>query len=144
MDQESGSDPNCEFCRIAQGQAPALTVCRTDSALAFIPLEPVARGHTLVIPKRHVRDLWEISEEETELLMEAVRRVAHAIKTALQPDGLNLINSTGEAASQSVFHLHMHLVPRWKDDHIGEIWPPSPGWSESSVEAIADKIRDAC
>jgi len=73
-----------------------------------------------------------------------VVRVGRALQKALQPEGMNLISSAGEAASQSIFHLHLHLVPRWKGDRIGEIWPPKKPWSETVKEDMADLVRTAC
>ena len=73
-----------------------------------------------------------------------VLRVGRAIQEALTPEGMNLISSAGEAASQTVFHLHLHVVPRWHGDHIGNIWPPSEPWSETVKDDVADAIRRAC
>jgi histidine triad (HIT) family protein len=77
-------------------------------------------------------------------LMRTAVRVAKVIRDALSPDGMNLISSVGDAAFQTVFHLHLHLVPRWEHDHIGNIWPPSEPWSETVKDEVADLIRAAC
>ncbi|MHB8590231.1 MAG: HIT family protein [Candidatus Dormibacteraceae bacterium] len=137
-------DPNCEFCRIVHRLEGARIVCETDVALAFFPLKPAALGHTLVVPKEHVSDLLNIDEALAEQLMALTVRVARAIDHALHPDGMNLISSVGEVASQSVFHLHLHLVPRWKGDHIPNIWPPPQPWPEAAKDDVAQLIRDAC
>ena len=100
-------DPDCEFCQIVRGARPARVVADAPDALAFFPLRPVCPGHTIVIPKTHVRDLWAAGSLMSAGLMQAVIDVGQAITAALRPDGLNLISSAGEAASQTVFHLHL-------------------------------------
>ncbi|MFF3864165.1 HIT family protein [Micromonospora sp. NPDC001898] len=135
--------PDCEFCKISTKDAPAELVFESDHAMAFIPLRPAAVGHTLVIPKAHVPNLYELGVDTGARLMEAAIRVANAIKEALSPDGMNLITSAGSAATQTIFHIHLHLVPRWHGDHIGNLWPPSEPWSEATTEGVAGAIRDA-
>jgi histidine triad (HIT) family protein len=137
-------DDSCPFCRIVLRIDHAQIVCETQTALAFFPLEPVALGHTLVIPKTHVTDLWTMDDSLAGGIMDAVLRVGRAIRVSMSPHGLNLISSAGEAASQTVFHLHLHVVPRWTGDHIGEIWPPSQPWPEPAKDDVADLVRDAC
>jgi histidine triad (HIT) family protein len=137
-------DPNCEFCRIVHRREGARIVCETDTAVAFFPLKPAALGHTLVVPKEHVSDILNIEGALAGQLMAMTVRVARAISDALHPDGMNLISSVGEAASQTVFHLHLHLVPRWKGDHIPSIWPPPEPWPEAVKDDVAQLISDAC
>jgi histidine triad (HIT) family protein len=134
----------CEFCKIIRGEEPARIVCSTADTLAFFPLKPATLGHTLVVPKRHLQDLWSADASTGCSLMTTVVRVGHAIQEALHPDGMNLISSAGEAASQTVFHLHLHVVPRWFDDHIGNIWPPSEPWGDAVKDEVAELIRNAC
>jgi histidine triad (HIT) family protein len=134
----------CEFCRIVRGEEAARIVYSTADVIAFLPLKPAALGHTLVVPKKHVSDLWSVDRRLGLSLMTAVVQVGRAINEALHPDGMNLISSAGEAASQTIFHLHLHLVPRWFNDHIRSIWPPSEPWGEEMKDEVADLIRDAC
>jgi histidine triad (HIT) family protein len=136
-------DLNCEFCQIVRGERPARVVADAPDALAFFPLRPVCPGHTLVIPKAHVRDLWAAGSVPVAGLMQAVIGVGRAIRTALRPDGLNLISSAGEPASQTVFHLHLHVVPRWAGDRLGNIWPPSPPLTDGVKDETATAIRAA-
>ncbi|WP_078630393.1 HIT family protein [Streptomyces roseochromogenus] len=133
---------DCPFCKIATGVAAAKKVFESEEVLAFLPVHPAVVGHTLVIPKRHIRDLWHLDAETSATIMEAVLVVAKGIKIALAPEGINLINSSGEAASQTVFHLHMHLVPRWAGDRMGAIWPPDQSWPEGQREALAKRIHE--
>jgi len=136
-------DLDCQFCQIVRGERPARVVADGPDALALFPLRPTCRGHTIVIPKAHVRDLWAAGSVLSAELMQMVIGVGHAIRTALQPDGLNLISSAGQAASQTVFHLHLHVVPRWAGDHIGSIWPPSPPLADEVKDETAAAIRAA-
>jgi histidine triad (HIT) family protein len=133
----------CQFCRIVGGEAAARIVWTAPETIAFLPLKPAARGHTLVVPRKHVPDLWSVDRRLGAILMAAVVEVGQAIGKALQPHGMNLISSAGQAASQTVLHLHLHLVPRWRDDHIGSLWPPSPPWSEQELDEVAGLIRAA-
>jgi len=135
--------PDCEFCQIVRRERPARVVGDSPDALAFFPLKPVCLGHTIVIPKTHVRDLWAADSLLSMGLMQTVIRVGQAISKALRPDGMNLISSAGEAASQTVFHLHLHVVPRWSGDHIGNIWPPSEPLSDEVKDGAAAVIRVA-
>jgi histidine triad (HIT) family protein len=135
---------DCEFCKIIRGDAPARVVCETEDSIAFFPLKPAARGHTLVVPRRHVEDIWSVDPGLASRIIETVLKASHALRIALKPDGLNVINSAGEAASQTVCHLHIHLVPRWYNDHIGNIWPPQKPWQEELLNDIAEDVRAAC
>jgi histidine triad (HIT) family protein len=135
---------DCKFCEIARGNSTAEIVCEGEHWVAFFPLEPATPGHTLVIPRDHIRDLWEASESQGRDLMSAVLRVGRGIEVALHPDGLNLITSAGAAAEQTVEHLHLHVVPRWTDDGFGHIWPPKMPMRREFKRDAADRIRAAC
>ena len=140
----AGATIDCDFCVIARGEdTSAEVVCEGDNWVAFFPLEPATPGHTLVIPRIHVADLWSVKPALGSDLMRAVIRVGRAVTAALIPDGMNLITSSGSAAEQTVFHLHLHVVPRWRNDPIGRIWPPEEPMSEAIKENLADRIRDA-
>jgi histidine triad (HIT) family protein len=134
-------DPNCEFCRIIRRDAEAHIVWEDDAALAFLPLAPAVAGHTLVVPKQHINDYWTADEGVVRHLAVAVLVVGRGIQTALSPDGMNLITSAGEAASQTVYHLHVHVVPRWEHDRIGRIWPPERELSPRLEEDLAERIQ---
>jgi histidine triad (HIT) family protein len=136
-------DPNCDFCQIVAREEPAREVLRTDQIIAFFPLEPATLGHTLIIPREHIPDLWALDDQTARVLTDATLRVAHAIRNAIPMQGLNIIQSNGEVATQSVFHLHVHVVPRRSDDHMGRIWPTHTHWSESDKNDTQDRIRAA-
>lgn len=143
MDEGARND-DCDFCAIAAGQQAAEIVCEGAGWLAFFPTSPATRGHTLVVPRKHVIDLWRADLALARDLMDGCVRVGAAIGAALRPQGMNLISSSGEVAEQSVFHLHLHVLPRWEGDRIDRIWPPrsteAPGW----IPDVAGAIRDAC
>lgn len=130
---------SCPFCAIIMGEGPARVVYRDDHAVAFFPLRPAALGHTLVVPRRHIPDIWELPEADAACLSRTVLRVAAALRTAVAPDGLNIIQSSGAAATQTVPHLHVHLVPRWAPDAMGPIWPAHP---PSHPPQVLDDLRD--
>lgn len=136
-------DTDCDFCAIAAGGSAEI-VCQGDSWVAFFPLEPATPGHTLIIPRQHVADLWAIDQPTGEALMAAAVRVGRAIGRALSPEGMNLITSAGTAAEQTVFHLHLHLVPRWRRDGFGRIWPADGRFEEEDLASQAERVREEC
>jgi histidine triad (HIT) family protein len=136
---------DCAFCAIARGDdASAEIVCEGEMWVAFFPLKPATPGHTLVIPREHVPDLWSADERLAAELMVAVVRVGRAIREAVTPAGMNLITSSGEVAEQTVYHLHLHVVPRYRDDGFDEIWPPKRELPGIDLGDIAERIREAC
>jgi histidine triad (HIT) family protein len=133
-------DRECIFCAIVESRAPADVVFEDEETLAFMDINPANPGHTLVIPKRHVCDIYELDEEMAAEVMKATVRVARAIKKALQPDGMNLVQSNERAASQEIFHLHMHVIPRWYGDGL-RLARSSEVRRTMSIEEAAAKIR---
>jgi histidine triad (HIT) family protein len=117
----------CIFCAIVDGDAPAEIVHRDEHTLAFMDINPATRGHLLVIPVGHAADIWELDDHQAQAVMSTSHLLARRIREALQPDGLNLVQANGAAAFQTVFHSHMHLVPRWSDDGLQLPWVPRPG-----------------
>lgn len=142
---EGGSVKACDFCAIARRDDRSVhVVCESDEWVAFFPLKPATRGHTLVIPRRHVTHVWELDERLGSDLMVAVVRVGRAVEAAVRPEGMNLISSKGSAAEQTVFHLHLHVLPRWNRDGFDRIWPRHSPVEEPDLDEIADRIRAAC
>lgn len=133
--------PDCPFCRIVLGNAPAEVVAAGEDWLALFPIHPATTGHTLIIPKMHVPHLWAAPVELAERLVVAAVSIGGAIRRALNPEGLNLITSAGDAAEQTVFHLHLHVVPRWASDGFGEIWPSKEPFRNENLLDAADRIR---
>lgn len=138
-------EKDCPFCRIAHGVDPsAEIVCEGESWLAFFPSNPATPGHTMVIPREHVADVWSLDEVLGAELMSAVVRVGRAIRAAVTPAGMNLISSSGEVAEQTVFHLHLHIVPRYEGDAVDAIWPRKAPMDEAMKRDVAQRIRNAC
>lgn len=106
---------DCLFCKIIDGQIPSLKVYEDDHVYAFMDIMPLSKGHTLLIPKTHCKDLFDMPEEVARNLYAAAPKVANAIKAAFNPVGMNTVNNNGAAAGQTVFHYHLHLIPRYDE-----------------------------
>jgi histidine triad (HIT) family protein len=132
----------CVFCEIVAGRSPAHVVAHDERTVAFMDIAPLSRGHVLIVPRAHAAELWAISPEDGSALMHAALRVAAAVNEAFQPEGLNLFHATGEAAGQTVFHVHLHVVPRWRHDGFRPpIIPDRAG--DPMLAETADRIRAA-
>ncbi|MFI6024168.1 HIT family protein [Amycolatopsis magusensis] len=140
-DQGSAMQADCPFCQIISGDEPARTVATWDDAMAFFPRTPATLGHTLLIPRRHVPDIWSMTRPEAARLSELALDLAESLRDTLRPDGLNVIQSNGAAATQTVPHLHVHLVPRWTDDRMGGIWPPPGEWPPEDLDDALARVR---
>ena len=136
------SHRDCVFCDIIEGRTPAEVVFEDEETLAFMDINPANPGHTLIIPKRHVRDIYELDDETATVVIRTTVRVARAIKRALQPDGMNLVQSNGRAGGQEIFHFHMHIIPRWYGDGLRLARPPVVRRTMSIKEAAATISRD--
>jgi histidine triad (HIT) family protein len=134
------SDPDCIFCKIIAGELPAQIVDEGDRTVAFMDINPATRGHLLVVPRQHSRDLLEIDDEDLTATMVAARRMAARVIERLDADGVNLLNSCGRAAWQVIFHFHVHVIPRYDDDPLKLPWIPAPGDS-AEIEAAAQALR---
>jgi len=133
---------DCVFCKIRDGQIPSTRIFEDERALAFMDINPLNDGHCLVITRAHAPTIFEAAVADLQAAVAAAQRVALALKRALAPDGLNLLQANGAAAFQSVPHFHLHLVPRWTGDGKGFDWPLVPG-DRVRIQGVAEKIRDA-
>jgi histidine triad (HIT) family protein len=131
---------DCLFCAIVAGDAPSEIVDSDEHTVAFMDINPATRGHALVVPRVHVSDLLDASDEELERTMLAARRLAQRIERALEPDGFNILNSCRPAAWQTVFHYHLHVIPRYDDDPLKLPWIPR-GADQDEIARIAKRIR---
>jgi histidine triad (HIT) family protein len=140
-------DDSCAFCGIVADPARARVLYEDAHTLAFFPLAPATRGHTLVVPKAHSADLWAMDDTDVQRLTATVLLVGRALRAALEPDGMNIVNSAGTAATQTVFHTHVHLVPRHPGDAMGPIWPPKgegfPDRDDAVMDALAARLTEA-
>jgi histidine triad (HIT) family protein len=134
------AEPDCLFCGIVAGSIPSQTIDSDERTVAFMDINPATPGHALVVPRVHSADLIEIEDEDLTATVLAARRLARRMKDVLATDGINLINSCGAAAWQTVFHFHIHVVPRYEDDPLKLPWIPEPGDSDE-IAAVAAKLR---
>ena len=131
---------DCIFCKIVSGEAPSEIVQEDERTVAFMDISPWARGHALVIPREHVRNLYEISDEELGATMAAAKRLAERMRDRLDCDGVNILNSSEPAAWQTIFHFHVHVIPRFEGDHMQ--LPPKPrDVDKDEIAEIAGRIR---
>jgi histidine triad (HIT) family protein len=133
------ADPNCIFCKIVAGELPATIVDEDERTIAFMDINPANRGHALVIPREHSTDLLSVDRDDLLAVVLASQRLAGRAKERLGADGVNLLNSCGAVAWQSVFHFHMHVIPRYEGDPLRLPWVPGPGDPEE-IEAAAQEL----
>ena len=131
---------DCVFCKIRDGQLPAMKVYEDAQTLAFMDINPLNDGHCLVVTRAHAPTLFDVDLADLTAAIATAKRIAEALRRALAPDGLNLLQANGEAAFQSVSHFHLHLIPRRSGDGKGFDWPLVPG-DRARIQAAADKIR---
>jgi histidine triad (HIT) family protein len=131
---------DCLFCGIVAGSIPSETIDSDERTVAFMDINPATAGHALVVPRAHSADLLEIGTDDLSATTLAAQRLAKRMKEVLGPDGVNLINACGAAAWQTVFHFHIHVVPRYEDDPLNLPWIPEPGDSDE-IAAMAAKLR---
>ncbi len=124
------ADPECIFCKIVAGELPARIIDQDERTLSFMDIAPATRGHALVIPRAHSRDLLDIEADDLCAVGLAGQRLAARIEERLGADGINLINSCGAAAWQTVFHFHLHVIPRYEGDPLRLPWIPGEGDQE--------------
>jgi histidine triad (HIT) family protein len=138
-------DQNCIFCKIINGEIPAYTVYEDENVMAFLDISQVTNGHTLVIPKNHHKDLYELPSEVATKIFAVVPKIANGIKKAFNPIGINLLNNNGEQAGQSVFHFHVHIVPRYgKGDGFGAVWKShQKEYNEGRYQNTASQIKSS-
>jgi histidine triad (HIT) family protein len=131
------TDPNCIFCKVVAGELPSTIVDQDERTVAFMDINPATRGHALVVPRRHATDLLEIDQDDLAAVAAGARRLAARMKDALGADGVNLLNSCGAAAWQTVFHFHVHVIPRYDGDPLRLPWVPGPGDADEIAAAAA-------
>ena len=133
-------DPDCLFCKIVAGELPATIVAEDERTVAFMDINPATRGHVLVVPREHAVDLLEVARDDLAACAVAAQRLAARAKEALGADGVNLINSCGAAAWQTVFHFHVHVIPRYEGDPLRLPGKPMD-IGEDELAEVAGELR---
>ena len=131
---------DCIFCKIIAGELPSEIVDSDERTLAFMDINPATLGHSLVVPRAHSADLMEIADEDLEATNLAARRLAARMDETLEPDGFNILNCCRTAAWQTVFHFHVHVIPRYDDDPLKLPWIPR-GAEPEQITSVAQRIR---
>ncbi|MDQ6835071.1 MAG: HIT family protein [Actinomycetota bacterium] len=134
------SDPDCLFCKIIAGELPAQVVDQDERTVAFMDINPGTRGHLLVVPREHSVNLLEVDPEDLAAAALTAQRMGRRVSERLGADGVNLLNSCGSVAWQTVFHLHIHVIPRYADDPLRLPWIPEPG-DPDEIAATASELR---
>ncbi len=135
-------DPDCIFCKIVAGELPARIVDEDEHTIAFMDIAPATRGHALVIPREHSSDLMEVPADDLRATVGASQRLAQRMRERLGAHGVNLLNASGAAAWQTVFHFHVHVIPRYDDDPLRLPWTPTAG-DPDEIAAAAEELAAA-
>lgn len=132
---------NCIFCKILADEIPSAVVYEDELFRAILDVNPAARGHVIILPKNHAANLFELPDEEASQILIVAKKIAAAMMKTYHCDGINILQNNGEAAGQTVFHLHVHVIPRFEGDtdHINIGW--RPGETPEDLQAIADEIK---
>ncbi|HEX9585836.1 MAG TPA: HIT family protein [Gammaproteobacteria bacterium] len=131
---------DCIFCKIIAGEIPSFKLYEDDATLAFMDINPASDGHALVIPKEHAKDVHVVSEQAIANTVITAKKIASAVEKTVVPGGINLVQCNGEAAGQSVFHFHMHVLPRRDGDQLKMNWGLKPG-DMDAIGTLAEKIK---
>ena len=139
------TDSNCIFCKIANGEIPSRTLYEDESFRVILVISPASKGHAIILAKKHAENIYSLSEEDAGKIYLVAKKVATAMQNVLKCDGMNILQNNGEAAGQTVFHLHMHLIPRYKDDKVQIKWTPgteAEALSQELMEEIQKSIKE--
>ena len=132
-------DNNCIFCKIAGGEIPSSTLYEDEMVRVILDISPASKGHALILPKEHYANLYEISDEMASHVIKTAKKMAKKMQEELGVEGLNVLQNNGELAGQTVFHYHMHLIPRYQGDKVNMKWENGE-LSESSKEELVKKL----
>lgn len=126
----------CIFCKIANGEIPSATLYEDERFRVILDLGPASKGHALILPKQHAANLFELPDDTAGAAMVVAKKIAAKLKDGLGADGLNVVQNNGEAAGQTVFHFHMHLIPRYKGDTVNVKWKPGELTEKDKAEIL--------
>lgn len=136
------TDSNCIFCKIANGEIPSKTLYEDDSFRVILDISPASKGHAIILPKNHAANLYELPDEDAAKIMIVAKKVAAVLKDTLHCDGLNVLQNNGEAAGQTIFHLHVHLIPRYENDNVKIEWTAGEE-GNTLADEIVEQIQKA-
>ncbi len=128
---------DCIFCKIANGEIPSATLYEDEDFRVILDVNPASKGHALILPKKHADNLYALSEESAAKVLVLAKNMAEKMEKALDCDGLNLVQNNGEIAGQTVFHFHMHLIPRYKGDNVKVGWKPGKLTDKAKEELLS-------
>lgn len=131
---------DCIFCKIVDGKIPCSKIAENEKAIAFLDISPLNKGHSLVVPKKHFKDIYEIDETDLKAVFALAKKVSIALKKAVSADGINLYQCNESASGQVVFHFHLHVIPRFENDGLGFRWHTKQ-FSESETKEFFEKIK---
>ncbi|MCR5792891.1 MAG: HIT family protein [Lachnospiraceae bacterium] len=134
-------DSNCIFCKIANGEIPSRTLYEDEDFRVIMDINPASKGHAIILPKEHAANLYELSDEYASKIFKVAKKVGSAMVEVLGCDGLNVLQNNGEAAGQTVFHLHVHLIPRYKDDCVSIGWKPGEA-DDTFLDSFVTKVQN--
>lgn len=134
------TNPDCIFCKIANGEIPSTTLYEDEEFRVIFDIAPATFGHAIILPKSHTANVYELSEKNAGRIFVVAKRAATALQKELQCDGVNILQNNGEAAGQTVFHLHVHIIPRYQDDKVTIKWTPGKANIEDLKKVIAEVI----
>ena len=130
---------DCIFCKIANGEISSATLYEDEDFRVMLDIGPASFGHTLILPKKHYADIYELPDELASRVFVLAKKVAEALKQGLELEGINVLQNNGSLAGQTVYHFHMHLIPRYHGDEVGLTWKPGE-LEDKDKEAILEKI----
>lgn len=139
MNKEISEKENCIFCKIINGEIPSHKVYEDENTFAFLDINPVNIGHTLLVPKKHSQNIFDIETETLQKITPILKKLSLSIKEAVGADGINIISNNGGAAGQLVFHLHLHIIPRFSDDGLKH-WH-GKNYSKEEMSETTEKIK---
>ena len=131
---------NCIFCKIANGEIPSATLYEDEDFRVILDLGPASKGHALILPKEHAANIFELPDDLAAKAIVLAKKIATTLKEGLHADGVNIVQNNGEVAGQTVFHFHLHMIPRYKDDNVGLGWKMGE-LTDEDKEDILSKIK---
>lgn len=132
---------NCVFCKIIAGEIPSSVLYEDEDLKVIMDIAPAAKGHAIILTKKHFTNLFELEDDVSRKVLPVARKVALAMKKELECDGINFLQNNGEAAGQSVFHIHFHLIPRYLNDNVKISWTPGK-YEDGEAKELAERIAN--